>query len=83
MWPFNRNRTYVYVAKREGMDRGWWTSPVVYDPWGEPTLRGGPFFFDTWETMLTDGGAGYQLEWKHKSGPPVDFTRKFARNPPI
>lgn len=78
MWPFSK-RTYVYVAKREGIERGWWVSRVDYDPWGIPTLKG----ICSWETMEENGKAGFNYEWKHKSGPPIDFTRKFSRNPPI
>lgn len=78
-WLF-RPRTKVYVSDGK---RQWWTSTVKYDPWGDPHVWDGDLLMPFRCHIRSDGVVLYVGSWKHKSGPPVDFTRKYSKRPPI
>lgn len=60
-----------------------WDATVHYDEWGEPYARAGllnRLFGEKcamwWNLKLhPNGTCGMNLDWKHKSGPKVDFSR--------
>jgi hypothetical protein len=79
------NSTYVSMrSTRTPAQR--WEARVHYDSWGVPyipysTFRSGAACHE--QTLLRDGTTSdnylYGTEWKHLSGPPVDFSRKAPR----
>ena len=83
-------KTVVYLRTHGITPARFMTSKVHYDAWGTPYIYGDAFH-DNWMTNTLNeagGTSSMYLEWKHKSGPPVSFTKKgdpqkswFPKNP--
>jgi hypothetical protein len=75
VWPFKKNPTRVYVfLSRSPLD--WWSSSVVYDSHGNPTVRDGNPRSELRCRIYPDGSCEGSRRWKFKSGPPVDFPQE-------
>ncbi len=68
-----------YVSNSSSLPSQHWESEVVYDAWGTPFIRGDSY--SPWDrsrlSKITPYGSipGMWVgEWRHKSGPPVDFN---------
>lgn len=86
MWPFrSRKTTFVELRSKWGTGLGQrpdtvWTARVRYDRAGDPyTYPDGMLLGDRCY-LRPDGYSDVPLIWwEHASGPPVDFSGKFAR----
>lgn len=62
-----------------------WSADVRYDDWGQPYAVGKGAFAELFgwpykacdDIILNQGGGtqAHLVQWKHESGPPVDFSR--------
>jgi hypothetical protein len=58
-----------------------WEAKVYYDAWGTPYVKGNPNAAgpEYRQNILTENGRTldglWKVEWKHKSGPEVNFSR--------
>lgn len=82
----NSNTTVVYMRTTRHTPVGYWEAVVHYDAWGVPytNVKIGPSGSWGVKVLKPEGKTDdhiYGSEWKHKSGPEIDFTLQEKKKP--